>query len=124
MKLIIAGSRDICKYRAFYEFGKWATTNEEIVEQVSELVTGVCPTGPDQVPFLFKDMGLIEYAVDIKEFPADWGTHVRAAGPIRNQQMAEYADALVLIWDGNSRGSQNMKYCMKQFDKPVYEIII
>ena len=41
-------------------------------------------------------------------FPADWSKHGKAAGPIRNRQMAEYADALVLIWDGESRGSKNM----------------
>jgi len=31
-----------------------------------------------------------------------------AAGPIRNKQMAEYADALVAVWDGKSRGTKNM----------------
>jgi len=58
------------------------------------------------------------------EFPADWDTHGRAAGPIRNKQMAEYGDALLLIWDGESRGSANMKSNMKKLGKPVYEIII
>lgn len=34
--------------------------------------------------------------------------HGRAAGPIRNQQMAERADALVAVWDGASRGTGDM----------------
>lgn len=42
------------------------------------------------------------------EFPADWEEHGRAAGPIRNAEMAEYADALVAFWDGKSRGTKNM----------------
>lgn len=69
-----------------------------------------------------------EYAnhwdLPITRFPADWNTHGKAAGPIRNKQMAEYADALLLIWDGESKGSANMKRQMQQLSKPVYEIII
>lgn len=40
-------------------------------------------------------------------FPADW-TIGKGAGVIRNQVMADYADALVGIWDGDSRGTKNM----------------
>lgn len=59
-----------------------------------------------------------------KEFPADWKAHGKAAGPIRNKQMAEYADALLLIWDGESKGSASMKNEMLKLNKPVYEVII
>ncbi len=58
-----------------------------------------------------------------KKFPADWGLYGKAAGPIRNEQMAEYADALLLIWDGASRGSASMKKEMEALGKPVYEVI-
>lgn len=44
----------------------------------------------------------------VKVFPADWKTHGKAAGPIRNRQMADYADALIAVWDGKSRGTANM----------------
>lgn len=37
--------------------------------------------------------------VPVAELPADWDKH-RAAGPIRNQQMAEYVDALVAFLGG------------------------
>lgn len=60
----------------------------------------------------------------ITRFPADWNTHGRAAGPIRNREMAEYADALVLIWDGKSRGSASMKREAKRAGIPVYEYIL
>lgn len=45
----------------------------------------------------------------VKLFPADWDKYGNPAGPIRNRQMAKYAHALVLIWDGKSRGSKNMR---------------
>lgn len=44
----------------------------------------------------------------VKRFPADWDKHGRAAGPIRNQAMAEYADALIAVWDGESKGTRDM----------------
>lgn len=57
-------------------------------------------------------------------FPADWNKHGKAAGPIRNKQMAEYSDFLLLIWDGQSRGSSNMKEEMKKQLKPIYEVVL
>jgi hypothetical protein len=60
--------------------------------------------------------------IPIKKFPADWNTHGKAAGPIRNQQMAEYADALIVfIWDG-SRGSIDMLNRMEKINKPTFVI--
>lgn len=35
--------------------------------------------------------------------PADWERLGKAAGPIRNEEMAEIADALIAFWDGQSR---------------------
>ncbi len=45
--------------------------------------------------------------IPIKRFPADWNTHGRAAGPIRNRQMAEYAEGAVLFPGG--RGTDSMR---------------
>ena len=38
--------------------------------------------------------------------------------------MAAYANALLLIWDGESKGRKSMKSEMAKLDKPIYEIII
>jgi len=46
--------------------------------------------------------------IAIKRFPADWSTHGKKAGFLRNVQMAEYADVLVAVWDGKSRGTRHM----------------
>ena len=54
----------------------------------------------------------------------DWAEHGKAAGPIRNKEMAELGDALLLIWDGESKGSCNMKEQMVKLNKPVHEVII
>lgn len=55
----------------------------------------------------------------ITRFPADWNQHGKAAGPIRNAQMADYADCLLAVWDGTSRGTADMIEQMRKRGKPV-----
>ena len=49
-----------------------------------------------------------EHDIPVMSFPADWNKYKKAAGYIRNQEMAQHADALVAFWDGQSRGTKNM----------------
>jgi len=60
--------------------------------------------------------------IPVMRVNADWDKHGRAAGPIRNRRMAELADSLLLIWDGKSPGSRNMKSEMEKLNKPVCEV--
>lgn len=120
MKIIIAGSRTLNKYEAFFHL--LVAEQLGIIDRyMTELVTGDCPTGPDQVPWLLQTLNP---QWDIHTFPANWAKHGKKAGPMRNREMAIYADELILIWDGESKGSKNMKAEMEKLGKPVYEIII
>jgi hypothetical protein len=127
MKLIIAGSRDLHVSNSLIDC---VIVNNKI--NITEVVSG-CATGIDKCgesyAICYNEMGIRYHNpevsfLSIKRFPADWETHGKAAGPIRNKQMAEYADALLLIWDGESRGSKNMKETMLKLGKPVYEVIL
>lgn len=128
MKLIIAGGRDIHIYHeylhhllGFYLKGRVA----EITEIVSGGAGGVDQSAK-RLCYSFSDNTFYDrhFKGKYKEFPADWEEHGKAAGPIRNKQMAEYADALLLIWDGESKGSKNMKETMLKLGKPVYEVTL
>lgn len=114
MKLIIAGSRHL---DIPYVFIQWAIAKFNLNE--SEVVCGEA-NGIDRAGKSYAHW----LNVPVKSFSADWKTHGRSAGPKRNKQMAEYADALLLIWDGKSAGSRNMKEQMEKLNKPVYEYII
>lgn len=49
--------------------------------------------------------------VEERVYPADWDTHGRAAGPIRNQEMLDCEDGtdlVVAFWDGESKGTFDM----------------
>ena len=60
--------------------------------------------------------------VPVWQYPADWDTHGRSAGPIRNREMAENADGLILVWDGTSRGSASMLSLAREHKLRIYEV--
>lgn len=97
MKVIIAGSRN----GIIYSDVKKAI--EDSGFKITEVVSGTA-RGVDR----FGEQWAIENNVAIKRFPADWDTYGKRAGYLRNTQMAEYADALIAVWDGESRGTKHM----------------
>jgi hypothetical protein len=60
----------------------------------------------------------------VRKFPAAWDLHGKSAGPIRNREMANYADALIAIWDGESRGTKNMITTATQCGLKVFVLLI
>lgn len=109
MKLIIAGNRD--RFPSVDAIGR-AVHSMGI--EVTEVVNGGA-SGVDAQAWSWATLA----GLPVKPFPADWGKHGKAAGPIRNRQMAEYADALLAIWDGQSPGTRNMVQEMGKLGKPT-----
>ncbi len=103
IRVIIAGSRDLPDYVAMHHIcltiGEHFTSSE-----VTEIVSGHSGA---------VDMAGEKWArtndIPVKPFPYP-GQYGRAGGPIRNRQMAEYADALIAIRKahGRSNGTDNM----------------
>lgn len=126
MKLIIAGSRTLDLYPSFLKsiIGSCEDSGMKIV---TEIVSGGAK-GIDSLAeyYCTENWHCYNYwkPFPFKKFPADWDQFGKAAGHIRNKEMADYSDALLLIWDGESRGSKNMKETMIKQGKPVYEVIL
>lgn len=101
-RVIVAGSRDFCKssllYAALDSLLSKVKENDEIV-----IVSGGAK-GADKLGEQYAK----ERGYKLQVYPADWDQYGKAAGPIRNKQMAENADALVAFWDGKSLGTKNM----------------
>lgn len=49
-----------------------------------------------------------EMGFEVEEYPADWDEYGKAAGAIRNEQMASNSEYLMAFWDGKSRGTAHM----------------
>ena len=67
-----------------------------------------------------------ENHIPYKTFNADWNKYNRAAGPIRNEQMAKYGEVLIAFKNQEhpTRGTENMiqtatKYNLKIFIVPI-----
>jgi len=116
MKVIIAGSREFtCDLMTHIVDHAVRKSKFDINEVVSGTAKGVDTAGETWA--FFKN-------IKITKFPADWKKHGKAAGPIRNGLMAEYADALIAIWDGQSSGTKHMIESMKKIGKPIYVLIL
>jgi len=49
-----------------------------------------------------------ERGYTVKEFAPQWDKFGKSAGYKRNAEMADYADALIAFWDGESKGTNHM----------------
>lgn len=58
--------------------------------------------------------------VPVYSYLPDWQQHGDEAGFIRNIEMANGADALLAVWDGQSNGTRHMINTMMRQGKPVY----
>lgn len=115
-KLIVAGGRDFTD-RALLEAEILSLVNNELSESTVSIVSGMA-RGADRLAWEYaKSKNMVCY-----EFPADWNKYGKSAGYRRNSEMAEFADGLLLFWDGRSKGSGHMLNIMKGLKKP-YRVI-
>lgn len=100
MRTIIAGGRDYEAKPADWDLLDSLRDSVPITEVVCGMARGADTLGKHWAVFR---------GIPVKEFPADWKNHGRSAGPIRNEQMAEYAEALVAFPGGV--GTKHMIAC-------------
>lgn len=99
-KIIVAGGRDfkIKFYPLFLDM------LDDLFQPGDQLIQGGCPTGVDALAKEWAN----DHDFTCIAVKADWDTYGRAAGPIRNAEMAKMGDVLVAFWDGKSRGTKSM----------------
>ena len=108
VKLIIAGGR---KYTFTEDDIKFLDT---LVQDITEVVSGGAK-GADKCGELWAKGN----DLPVKKFEAQWAMYGRSAGPRRNTQMANYADAVVLF-DGG-RGTTNMYETALKHGLEIYD---
>ena len=113
MKLIIAGGRDVHLDSQDYALLDWIHSQLPVTEVVSGTADGVDTDG---------EMWAIGQGIPIARFSAQWDTYGKAAGHLRNRQMAEYVrgrGALIVFPGG--RGTDNMYENACDLGIPVFD---
>lgn len=68
-----------------------------------------------------------EYAQEndwkIEEYPAEWDKYGKSAGYIRNELMVKAADEVLILWDGESKGTKHDIDLCEKYNKP-YKVLI
>lgn len=119
IKVIIAGGRN---YQLTETHFKWLDTIHKETP-IGEVVSGGAK-GADEGGEIWAKRNNIPVNV----FHADWNVNGRAAGPIRNEQMAKYcaetsfAANLCILFPGG-KGTQNMKQTANFYCIPVKEFV-
>lgn len=119
MKCIIAGSRDLEAYDDHYPVWLVADAVAKSGFKITEVVCGGA-RGIDVAGALWAQASRPE--VPVRSFIPDWSLG-KGAGFMRNSEMANYADALILVWNGTSRGSAHMKKKAEERGLRIYEYI-
>ena len=112
MRTIIAGSRTLKDFKLIQE----AITESEF--NITRVIVGGAG-GIDQLGERWAREKFIRFTV----FYPDWNSG-KQAGYVRNEKMASQAEALIAIWDGESKGTAHMidiarKYGLKVYVKKV-----
>lgn len=105
MLTIIAGSRMAREQHVLYALQKCPWT-----DQITKVISGTA-RGSDR----FGEMWAKRNGVEVLRMPAEWDMYGLAAGPRRNNEMAQNADSLIAVWDGVSAGTRNMISCAKKY---------
>ena len=109
MRVIIAGSRCCRHYHAVCQ----------VVRDSGFDLTTVISGGAEGVDTLGERYAA-EHGIPYERHPADWGKYGRAAGPIRNHEMVQCADALIAVIMWPARGTRNMIHQAQKAGLPVF----
>ncbi len=110
-RVIIAGGRD------FNDYDLLEKTIDMLFVNISEEIVIICgmARGADSLGKRYAK----RKGYQVSYFPAEWDKYGKAAGYIRNEQMAQNADALVAFWDGVSKGTKHMIETAKRYELKI-----
>lgn len=118
MKVIIAGSRDIPPRVSYPAIVQAVAVFEQKFGGITEVVSGAEPHGVDRQGETWAEANLIPF----KQFPFVQGKG-KSGGPIRNSQMAAYADGLIVIHHNTSGSLDMLKKAQAQAKKRNFPIV-
>lgn len=117
-KIVIAGCRTFSDYeRAREAIGK--IIKSKFSGENVKIISGGC-RGADKLGERYAH----ENGLKLTIYNAEWDKYGRAAGPKRNEKMANAADYIICFWDGKSRGTKSMIELANKYKKQIFIIKI
>jgi hypothetical protein len=105
-RVIVAGSRDFNDYNLLQATLDKLLSNKKKVIIISGTTRGADRLGEQYA----KERGFA-----MVQFHAQWDIYGKRAGYLRNEEMAQNANACVCFWDGVSRGTSHMIDLAKRY---------
>lgn len=105
--------------RTFKDYIFLKESIEKLNLNITEIISG-CALGADRLGEMYAFINKIP----VIKFPADWDNFGKAAGSIRNEEMAKHGKILIAFCVNNSSGTLNMINFAKQYNLIVYEFHI
>lgn len=120
VRILVCGGRHYTDRDRVYRVLKTLT---ERSTQPVVIVHGDCPPRADGTPGAdaLADEVAKELGLETEPHPARWDLHGKAAGPIRNREMAESGLALGIVFPGGN-GTRNMKENLRLNDIDFVEV--
>lgn len=109
MKLLVVGSRSITSF----------DLSQYIQSDVDTIISGGAD-GIDSLAEHYADLHCISKYI----LRPQYNIYGRAAPLKRNEQMVDMADAVLAIWDGDSKGVQYTLRYIKKVGKPLTLIVV
>lgn len=128
MRVIIAGGREFTDYNMLKKecievFKQLKNEGHNTQRSNIEIISGTA-RGADRLGEQFAE----EFALLLRQFPADWNAYGKRAGYLRNAQMAKYASedeelgVLIAMWNGESKGTKHMIDLAKRYKLRVFVV--
>ena len=101
-KVIIAGSRGFSNYKLLKE------TCDKYLREKKKTHNVIVVSGHARGADSLGEKYASDEDLDLEIYPADWKKYGKSAGFMRNEQMADIADAVIAFWNGESHGTKHM----------------
>jgi len=98
-RVIVSGTRTYKDVKAFHEKMDYYFQNKKPTEILSGGAKGTDAMAKEYA---------YERAIPFSEWHPDWSRYGKQAGPRRNVEMSNNADALIAFWDGKSPGTKSI----------------
>lgn len=115
MRTIIAGSKTIVDFALVER----AILSAPFLPQITQVFCGM-----EQGVDILGHRWVVNKKIPIRRFYPDWKGIGKAAGFVRSMEMATFADAAIVVWDGRSHETKFLLDYFKKLDPKVITHIV